>query len=74
MDRRDWELLVKQMPRFSPPRDNGIMGLTVASVSLLGLIMCGILFRPESGPMRVASNHAKIAAYLPNGFAPSSSE
>ena len=73
MNQRDWELLDKQMRGFSPPRNDGIMSLMVAVVFLAGLVLGGILFRHESGPMQPAWNNAKVATYLPNGSAPTTS-
>jgi hypothetical protein len=66
VDQRDWELLNEQMRRFSPPPDNGIMGLTVAVVFLAGLALGGILFTHESSPMQPAWNNTKVATYLSN--------
>jgi hypothetical protein len=59
MDRRDWELLDKQLQGSVPSRRNdGVPVLMVAAVFFSGMIIGGILFAPEAQPMRVASNHA----------------
>ena len=62
MDRRDWELLDKQLQGSDPSRRNdGVPVLTVAAVFFSGMIIGGILFAPETQPMRIASNHATAA-------------
>ena len=55
MDRRDWELLDKQLQGSDPSRRNdGVPVLTVVSVFFAGMIIGGILFAPETQPMRIA--------------------
>jgi hypothetical protein len=66
MDQRDWKLLDQQMRGVSPPRSNGSLSLTVAVVFLAGLIIGGMLFTPESAPVQLAWNNAKVAVYYPN--------
>jgi hypothetical protein len=62
MDRRDWELLDKQLQGSDPSRRNdGVPVLTVVAVFFSGMIIGGILFAPETQPMRIASNHATAA-------------
>jgi hypothetical protein len=73
MDQRDWELLDQQMRGFSPPRNDGILGLTVAVVFLTGLTLGSLLFAHQSAPTQLAWNNAKVATYVPNGSAPTSS-
>jgi hypothetical protein len=70
MDQRDWELLDQQMRGFSPPRNEGILGLMVAAVFLAGLTLGSILFNHQSAPTQLAWNNAKVATYVPNGSAP----
>ena len=70
MDQRDWELLDKQMGGSVPPRNDGIVVLTIAAAFVAGLVVGGILFGRESGPERFAANNAKVASYLPNVSAP----
>jgi hypothetical protein len=70
MDQRDWELLDKQMRRSTPPRNDGIVVLTIATVFLAGLAVGGILFGQESVAERFTGNNAKVASYLPNRSAP----
>jgi hypothetical protein len=62
MDWRDWELLDKQLRGPNPSRRNG--GLTVLMavvVFFTGMTVGGILFAPETQPMRIASNHTTAA-------------
>jgi hypothetical protein len=62
MDQRDWELLDKQLQGSDPSRRNdGVPVLTVVSVFFAGMIIGGILFAPETQPMRIASSHATAA-------------
>ena len=62
MDRRDWELLDKQLQGSDPSRrDDGVPILTVVAVFFSGMIIGGILFAPKTQPMRIASNHATAA-------------
>jgi|HubBroStandDraft_2_1064218.scaffolds.fasta_scaffold454444_1 hypothetical protein len=70
MDQRDWELLDQQMRGSSPPRNDGILGLSVAAVFLAGLTLGSILFAHQSAPTQLARNNAKVATYFPNGSAP----
>ena len=59
MDRRDWELLDKQLQGSVPSRRNdGVPVLMVAAVFFPGMIIGSILFAPEAQRMRIASNHA----------------
>ena len=73
MDQRDWELLDQQMRGLSPSRNDGIMGLTIVVVFFAGVFLGGVFFPRESGLMEVAQNNAKVATYLPNGSAPTTS-
>ncbi len=66
MDQRDWELLDKQIRRSAPPRNDGIVVLTIAAVFFAGLIIGGIFFGQESGSKSVGT----VASYLPIGSAP----
>ncbi len=70
MDQRDWELLDKQMRQSTPPRNDGIVVLTIAAVFLAGLAIGGILFGQESGSEPVW----KVASYIPIGSAPITSQ
>ena len=49
MDRRDWELLDKQLQGSDLSRQNdGVPVLTVAAVFFSGMIIGGILFAPQT--------------------------
>ncbi|HUI15236.1 MAG TPA: hypothetical protein VL048_17400 [Xanthobacteraceae bacterium] len=61
MDRRDQELLEKQLHSiYVAPRNDGVLILTVLAVFFAGIALGGFLFAYTSqpGPMRVASNSA----------------
>ena len=44
MDRRDEELLAKQMRSMAPPRHDGLVGLMVAAVFFIGFVLGGSFF------------------------------
>jgi len=46
MDRRDQELLDKQLRTVSPPRNDGLLGLAGVAVFVLGLLIGASLFAP----------------------------
>jgi hypothetical protein len=69
MDQRDQELLNKQLRGLSPPRNDGVMILMVVAVFFAGMTLGGILFAREKS-MRIASNEATAAIFLPNGAPP----
>lgn len=66
MDQRDWELLDQQMRVYTTPRSNGVTGLTVALVFLVGLVLGGILFNHKSAPVQLAWNNPKVTTYFPH--------
>ena len=65
MDQRDWELLDKQLSGVSlaPPRDGGIIGFAFIVVFLIGTVVGGILFAPDS-------NHAQTSVSFLDGAPP----
>jgi hypothetical protein len=65
MDQRDQELLDKQLRGLRPPRNDGVMILMVVAVFFAGMTLGGVLFAHEK-PMRIASNDATAAIFLPN--------
>jgi len=70
MEQRDWELLDKQVRGFRPPRNDGVMVLTVFAVFFAGMILGGLLIPHENELVRIASNDAPMAISLPNGAPP----
>ncbi|MFZ3359125.1 MAG: hypothetical protein WCA56_16020 [Xanthobacteraceae bacterium] len=60
MDRRDQELLDKQMHAiYVPPRHNGVLMLTILAVFFAGIALGGFLYAYTSkpGPLQIASNN-----------------
>jgi hypothetical protein len=54
MDRRDQELLDKQMRRLSPPRNDGVIAVMLAAMFLVGVALGGVL-SPHDEPIQIAS-------------------
>jgi hypothetical protein len=66
MDRRDQELLDKQLSRVSPaPRNDGVMILAIVAVFFAGMTV-GSFLVDEGSPVRVASNDT-VSAVAPGG-------
>ena len=63
MDRRDDELLAKQMRAVSPPRND--VGLALLAVFVAGLVAGAMLFADRNGP--AAPNAVMAAMSLPAG-------
>jgi hypothetical protein len=55
MDRRDQELLDKQMRRLTPPRNNGVIAVMLAAMFLVGMTLGGVLSAQKSEPIQIAS-------------------
>jgi hypothetical protein len=55
MDRRDQELLDKQMRRLTPPRSDGVIGVLLAAVFLVGMTLGGVLSAHQTEPIQIAS-------------------
>ena len=55
MDRRDQELLDKQMRRLTPPRHEGVIALMLAAMFLVGMTLGGALSPHQSAPTQIAS-------------------
>ena len=55
MDRRDKELLDKQMQRLSAPRNDGVIGVMLAAMFLVGVAIGGVVFPHQSEPTQIAS-------------------
>ncbi len=55
MDRRDQELLDKQIRTLSPPRNNGAIAVLLAAVFLIGMTLGSVLSEPKTEPIQIAS-------------------
>jgi hypothetical protein len=55
MDRRDQELLDKQMRRLTPPRNEGVIAMMLAAMFLVGMTLGGFLSAHQSEPIQIAS-------------------
>jgi hypothetical protein len=70
MDRRDQELLDRQLRGLNPPRNDGLIGLTVVAVFFVGIAVGGILFARHGERMRAAPNDVAAAISLVDGASP----
>jgi hypothetical protein len=55
MDRRDQELLDKQMRRLSPARNDGAIAVMLAAMFLVGMTLGSVLSEPKTEPIQIAS-------------------
>ena len=55
MDRRDNELLDKQMRRLSAPRNDGVIAVMLAVMFVVGMTLGSVLSTHESTPTQIAS-------------------
>ena len=55
MDRRDQELLDKQMRRLTPPRNDGVIAMMLAAIFLVGMTLGSVLSEPKTEPIQLAS-------------------
>ena len=55
MDRRDQELLDKQMRRLTPPRHEGVIAVMLATMFLVGMTLGSVLSPHQSEPTQIAS-------------------
>jgi hypothetical protein len=55
MDRRDQELLDKQMRRLGPPRNDGVIAVLLAAMFLVGMTLGGVLSAHQTEPIQIAS-------------------
>jgi hypothetical protein len=55
MDRRDQELLDKQMQRLTPPRNDGVIAVLFVAMFLVGMTLGGVLSEHKSEPIQIAS-------------------
>jgi hypothetical protein len=55
MDRRDQELLDKQMRRLTPPRNDGVIAVLLAVMFSVGMTLGGALSEHKTEPIQIAS-------------------
>jgi hypothetical protein len=55
MNRRDRELLDKQMRSLSPPRNDGVIAVMLAAMFLVGIAIGSVLSPHQSEPTQIAS-------------------
>ena len=55
MNRRDQELLDKQMRRLEAPRNGGAIAVLLAAMFLAGVAIGGVLSEPQSETIQIAS-------------------
>ena len=55
MDRREKELLDKQMRLLSAPRNDGVIVVMLAAMFLVGVAIGGVVFPHQSEPTQIAS-------------------
>jgi hypothetical protein len=55
MDRRDQELLDKQMRSLTPPRNEGFIAVLLAAMFLVGMTLGSVLSEPKTEPIQIAS-------------------
>ena len=70
MDRRDDELLARQMRAISPPRND--VGLAMLAVFIAGLMVGAMLFANRTEPVAPHDAMAALAATSPSAVAPQS--
>jgi hypothetical protein len=55
MDRRDQELLDKEMRRLTPPRNDGVIAVLFIAMFLVGMTVGSVLSEPKTEPIQIAS-------------------
>jgi hypothetical protein len=55
MNRRDQELLDKQMRRLRPPRNDGVIVVLLAAMFLVGMTLGGVVSAQKSEPIQIVS-------------------
>jgi hypothetical protein len=56
MNRRDQELLDKQIGRLTPPRDDRVIAVMLAAMFIVGITLGSLLTPHQSEPVQIASN------------------
>ena len=54
MDRRDRELLNKQIRMLSPPRNDGVIAVMLAAMFLAGIALGSVVFPRQIEPTQIA--------------------
>jgi tetrahydromethanopterin S-methyltransferase subunit F len=57
MDRRDRELLDKQMAGLTPPRNDGVIVGMLVAMFLVGVVLGNVLSAHQSEPIQISSVH-----------------
>ena len=60
MDRRDQELLDKQMRRLTPPRHEGVIAVMLAAMFVVGMTLGSVLSPHQSQPTQISTQIASI--------------
>jgi uncharacterized membrane protein len=60
VDRHDNELLAKQLRVVMPPRKDGLVGLIVLAVFVIGIAVGGVVFPRDHGAVRSAPVKAAV--------------
>ena len=55
MDRRDQELLDKQMRRLTPPQNQGLIIVMLAAMFLVGMALGSVVSPHKSEPVQIAT-------------------
>jgi hypothetical protein len=55
MDRRDQELLDKQMQMLTPPHNDGVIVVLLVAMFLVGITLGSVLSEPKTEPIQIAS-------------------